>query len=234
MYWPRILPAFGSISALFALFVLLFAWCGSILFTNTNMNVESKLFFPNMWEGMWTLVVLLTTNNSPNMIMPAYSSNRAFVLFYISFLLLAYFFGLNMITAIIYKEYNNSRERHSAERLARRRESLTEAFRLLDIEGQGKLNSRRILEVFWELNNSSEIEYIAENRARLLFAAVDSDGDHMVNSEEFMSICDVLQVRNGTEFGTPFSRQHIPESLLENAVLGTSGFLQKEHCSAYL
>lgn len=188
------MPAFGSISALFVLFVLIFAWCGCIVFTNTSMDTETKLFFPNLWEGMWTLMVLLTTNNSPDVMMPAYSNNRLFVLFYIGFMLLAYFFGLNMMTAVIYKEYNSNRELHTTEMLALRRENLAKAFCLLDSAGQGTLNSSQIKEVFWELNSSSELEHIGEDRARLLYAAIDSDGDHVVDEEEFMSICDVLQV----------------------------------------
>ncbi|CAD7699227.1 unnamed protein product [Ostreobium quekettii] len=191
----RILPAFGSISALFALFVLLYAWCGCILFSRDEASgIEDALFFPNLWEGMWTLVVLTTTNNSPDMIMPAYSSNRMSILYYMTFLLLAYFFGLNMITAIIYKEYNRGRELNSMKRLARREENLREAFRWLD-DGTGIVSAERMMEVFVELNKTTEMEHIAEDHAKLLFAAVDVDGDGAVTQEEFMSVCDVLQVR---------------------------------------
>eukprot|EP00803_Ostreobium_quekettii_P002205 evm.model.scf_1276.1 EVM.evm.TU.scf_1276.1 scf_1276:563-2464(-) len=158
------------------------------------MDIEENLYFSSLLEGMWTLIVLTTTNNSPNMIMPAYTANRLAILYYMLFLLLAYFFGLNMITAIIYKEYNNSRENNSAKRLAQREESLRQAFALLD-EGSGSLSAEKMMEMFKELNRATEIDYIAEDRARLLFAAVDADGNKAVTEEEFMSVCDVLQVR---------------------------------------
>ena len=206
----RILPAFGSICILFGLFLFLFAWCGCIMFTDDEMSIEKEIFFPNLWEAMWTLMILLTTNNSPNMFMPAFKVNRLAMLYYASFSLLVLFFGLNMITAIIYKEYNASRDRSYDDRMECRRANLREAFKLLDKEGAGKIDSKKIMEVFWEMNNNSEIDYIAEDRAKLLFMAADTDGDNMLDAEEFMSICDVLRVRTSDGVG----RALPPPSLL--------------------
>eukprot|EP00803_Ostreobium_quekettii_P002207 evm.model.scf_1276.3 EVM.evm.TU.scf_1276.3 scf_1276:5647-9265(-) len=192
----RILPAFGSICFLFFLFLFLFAWCGCIMFTDESMKIEKEIFFPNLWEAMYTLMIFLTTNNSPNMFQPAFKINRWAMLYYAVFALVVLFFGLNMITAIIYKEYNSSRERDGKMRMANREENLREAFKLLvDKDNGNRIDSKKIMEVFWDMNNNAEMDYIAEDSAKLLFAAADSDGDNMLDEIEFMALCDVLRVR---------------------------------------
>ncbi|CAD7699225.1 unnamed protein product [Ostreobium quekettii] len=191
----RIMPSFGSICFLFFLFLFLFAWCGCIMFTDPSMRIEKEIFFPNLWEAMYTLMIFLTTNNSPNMFQPAFRLNRWAMLYYASFSLLVLFFGLNMITAIIYKEYNASRERDRELRMENRRENLKEAFKLLAEEDGDKISSKKIMEVFWDMNTNAEIEYIAEDSAKLLFAAADADGDDMLDETEFVALCDVLRVR---------------------------------------
>ena len=49
--------------------------------------------------------------------------------------------------------------------------------------------------VFRELNHYREIAYIGPERARLLFAALDNNGENAINESEFLATCDLLEVR---------------------------------------
>ena len=94
---PLLLP-----QVLGTLLILYFSALGLILFENT---AEEVVEFPNLGEGMKSLLVLLTTANFPDVMMPAYQEQRWSALFFIVFLLIGLFFLMNLILATIYNHY---------------------------------------------------------------------------------------------------------------------------------
>jgi len=51
------------------------------------------------------LIILLTTANFPDIMLPSYNSNRVNCLFYISFMIIGLYFLLNVLLAIVYDNY---------------------------------------------------------------------------------------------------------------------------------
>jgi hypothetical protein len=52
---------------------------------------------------MWSLLILTTSANFPDVMLPAYKLNRAACIFFISFLVLSLFLFMSMVLAIIYQ-----------------------------------------------------------------------------------------------------------------------------------
>ena len=55
-----------------ALYILYFAWLGERLFKGTVEGVE---YFSSFGNSCWNLLVLLTTANFPDILLPAYNAN---------------------------------------------------------------------------------------------------------------------------------------------------------------
>ena len=85
----RTLPSVMDSVVLIALLLVVYAIVGVILFRNTE---EGEQFFSSFGKAMVSMLVLLTTANYPDVMMPAYSRYRASVLFFASFLLIGLFF----------------------------------------------------------------------------------------------------------------------------------------------
>lgn len=147
-----------------------------------------------MWDAMWSLLVLLTTANFPDVMMPSYTSSHAYVLFFATFEIVGNWFLLNVVLAVVYKGHTDMLQATADRRAAVREHALCRAFELLDVQNQGTLSQGTVKAVFDELNLYREIAYIDTQQARLMFAVLDSSGDGMVDREEFRAICDTIQI----------------------------------------
>ena len=60
-----------------------------------------------MEEALWSLLVLLTTANYPDVMMPAYAASRAAVAFFATFEIVGNWFLLNVVHAVVYKGHSD-------------------------------------------------------------------------------------------------------------------------------
>lgn len=80
----KILPSFIDVAVLLILTIFVFSVAGVIMFEGTE---EGRQFFPSILEGALNLQILLTTSNFPDVMMPAYSDNWLFSIFFVGYLI---------------------------------------------------------------------------------------------------------------------------------------------------
>lgn len=64
-----------EIMMLLVSYILFFGWIATRLFRGTQ---EGEKYFPNLSEGCWSLLILLTTANFPDIMLPAYHTHKAY------------------------------------------------------------------------------------------------------------------------------------------------------------
>jgi hypothetical protein len=92
----KMIPQIIYILAMLAIVVLFYAWFGVVLFYGTEQGDQT---FPNLIEGIWTLWICITTANYPDVMMPSYNDNRLSAIFFVSFMVISFFYLMNLILA---------------------------------------------------------------------------------------------------------------------------------------
>ncbi|XP_065448698.1 two pore channel protein 2 isoform X7 [Chrysemys picta bellii] len=127
-------PESVSVVLLLAVHLCLFTMFGMLLFARSKDKQQDKEwvgYFHNLPDSLTSLLVLLTTANNPDVMIPAYSKNRAYSIFFILFTVLGNLFLMNLLTAIIYNQFRGYLLKSVQSSLLRRRLGIRAAFEVL-------------------------------------------------------------------------------------------------------
>ncbi|KAJ7344580.1 hypothetical protein JRQ81_000530 [Phrynocephalus forsythii] len=130
----RTLPEIASVMLLLAVHLFLFTMFGMLLFARTKdaqQDKEWQGYFHSLPDSLTSLLVLLTTANNPDVMIPAYSKNRAYSIFFIVFTVIGNLFLMNLLTAIIYNQFRGYLLKSVQSSLFRRRLGIRAAFEVL-------------------------------------------------------------------------------------------------------
>uniref|UniRef100_A0A3Q2X5B9 Two pore segment channel 2 n=1 Tax=Haplochromis burtoni TaxID=8153 RepID=A0A3Q2X5B9_HAPBU len=134
----RTLPEIASVILLLALHLCLFTMIGMLLFAKNEdpkKNGEWELHFRNLPSSLTSLLVLLTTANNPDVMIPAYSLNRCNAIFFVAFSVIGTYCLMNLLTAIIYNQFRGYLLMSVQTSFLRRRLGIRAAFQVLTCRG---------------------------------------------------------------------------------------------------
>lgn len=186
----HMLPEVANVLFLLFLFVSIYAWVGVVAFYGSDEGVE---LFPNILDAMFTLWIATTTANYPDLMMPVYNKNRLSTLYFVIFMLVTFFFLMNVILASVVNAYDNELERRRDERSKLMDQKLGSAFELMDRNSTGTIDRETVMALMLIMNEDfHEFRTIPPDEAKLLFAILDKDGSNSISKDEFMDFANVL------------------------------------------
>ncbi|XP_035885706.1 two pore calcium channel protein 2 isoform X3 [Phyllostomus discolor] len=209
------LPEMASVALLLALHLCVFTMFGMLLFTgekqDDRQDRERLTYFRNLPEALTSLLVLLTTANNPDVMVPAYSKNRAYAIFFIAFTLIGSLFLMNLLTAIIYNQFRGYLLKSFQASLFRRRLGTRAAYEVLSsTSGGAGVRAQDLLQVLRRVQ-------VDGTRKQVVMERVRSHGSGLLSADEFQKLFN--------EFDKRVTKEHPPPPEYRSPFLQTAQFL---------
>ncbi|XP_030667269.1 two pore calcium channel protein 2 isoform X2 [Nomascus leucogenys] len=224
------LPEMASVGLLLAIHLCLFTMFGMLLFAggkDDGQDRERLTYFQNLPESLTSLLVLLTTANNPDVMIPAYSKNRAYAIFFIVFTVIGSLFLMNLLTAIIYSQFRGYLMKSLQTSLFRRRLGTRAAFEVLSsMVGEGGafppavgVKPQNLLRVLQKVQLDS-------SHKQAMMEKVRSYGSVLLSAEEFQKLFD--------ELDRSVVKEHPPRPEYQSPFLQSAQFLFGHYYFDYL
>lgn len=89
---------------LLILHIFIFGWMANFLFRDLYKDYQ---YFHSFHDSLWSMLILLSTANFPDIMMPAYLENQAYCLFFIFYLVIGLLVLQRLMLAVLYNDYKN-------------------------------------------------------------------------------------------------------------------------------
>uniref|UniRef100_A0A8C7FMZ5 Two pore segment channel 2 n=1 Tax=Oncorhynchus kisutch TaxID=8019 RepID=A0A8C7FMZ5_ONCKI len=152
---------------------------------NPKQNGEWEAYFRDLPTSLSSLLVLLTTANNPDVMIPAYSLNRGYSIFFILFSGFGTYFLMNLLTAIVYNQFRGYLLMSVQASILRRRLGVRAAFEVMFCQGRERVRVDASLQVMARVQMKSYYRQAIIKRVQQL-----SDG--FIQWEAFRRLFDEL------------------------------------------
>lgn len=214
----RTLPEIASVILLLALHLCIFTMIGMLIFAKSDdpkKNGEWETYFKNLPNALSSLLVLLTTANNPDVMIPAYSLNRGYSIFFILFSVFGTYLLMNLMTAIIYNQFRGYLLMSVQTSIIRRRLGIRAAFEVLCCPGRGHTSTQseghvEQVAVNMFLQVMSRVHMKSYCRQAIIKAAQQFP-DGFINGEAFQRLFN--------ELDKDFMKEHPPKPVYSSSIL---------------
>jgi hypothetical protein len=172
-------------------YIVFSSWAGYRLFRGTP---EGEAYFTSLSSSCWSLLILMTTANFPDVMLPAYKMGTIYVLFFVAYLIFGLYFLMNLLIAVFSSNYKNRVEQSINKFVNVRENYLEKKFFEYDVGNKGYLTEeecKKLIEYLLLLDSSKDIEELNLEEFVML---LDKDSDRKITLSEFYNYFDVMDV----------------------------------------
>ncbi|CAJ0953436.1 unnamed protein product [Ranitomeya imitator] len=102
--------------------------------TGKLVTAEGEPYFENYLDGAFNLYVLVTTANSPDVMMPAYDYNWWYSVFFIAYIILNTYIFMSVFLAVVYNNYRKHLKNEIRKLAYMKRRKMADAFNALKVQ----------------------------------------------------------------------------------------------------
>ncbi|XP_075555699.1 uncharacterized protein LOC142588108 isoform X3 [Dermacentor variabilis] len=153
---------------------------------------DGRPYFKDYFDIYFSLYVLITTANNPDVMMPAYNDNSLFALFFVVYTLICLYIFMNIILAVIYYNYRENLKVEVQNMVGVKRDNLSRAFDLLKVRDGDSfvITYSRFVALLDKIPPTR-----SEITKKILWYVLDQNGDNKVDLPDFMYLADLLNVQ---------------------------------------
>ncbi|KAJ8246465.1 hypothetical protein GJAV_G00268130 [Gymnothorax javanicus] len=187
------LPQILYVFLLFIFSVLMFSLMALKLFGKRGLKTnDGSPYFTNYLHIVFDLYVLVTTANSPDVMMPAYNANIFFAIFFIVYILINTYIFMSVFLAVVYNNYKKYLKEEVRQLVRAKRCKMARAFRVLQEPGEA---GPVVLQARWSQLVRLVQPDISSAHRELLWSVSDPEKRGHIGKLAFMQLPDLLNIQ---------------------------------------
>ncbi|XP_059186453.1 two pore segment channel 3 [Centropristis striata] len=188
------LPQIFYVFLLFMFSVLIFSLMALKLLGKRGLKtIDGHPYFTNYLDIVFDLYVLVTTANSPDVMMPAYNNSFFFAIFFILYILINIYIFMSVFLAVVYNNYKKYLKEEVRQLVRAKRHKMVRAFAVLQEqrqEGGEPVVSRENWNKMVRLVRSD----ISNAHRELLWSVSDNNQQGCIGKVAFVQLADLLNI----------------------------------------
>ncbi|XP_062933886.1 two pore channel protein 2-like [Cynocephalus volans] len=187
------LPDILYVFLLFMFSVLIFSLMALKLFGDRGLKtVEGSSYFTDILEIAFELYVLVTTANSPDVMLPAYDFNWWYSLYFVTFIIINTYIFMSVFLAVVYNNYRKHLKNEIRKLVYLKRHKMIEAFNILKV----KVGTEFVVkETEWRQLTKVVAPDISTSHLELLLRISDEGQKGHVDKMNFLRLADLLNIQ---------------------------------------
>ncbi|XP_044285080.1 two pore calcium channel protein 1-like [Varanus komodoensis] len=187
------LPEITYVFLLFTFSVLMFSLMALKLFGDRNLRtVDGLPYFSNYLAIVFDMYVLVTTANSPDVMMPAYDVSGWYSLFFITYIVINTYIFMSVFLAVVYNNYRKHLKNEIRKLAYMKRRKMIEAFNLLKVEEGADFVVHADK---WKLLVKLVAPDISASHRELLLRISDEEQKGSIDKKSFVRLADLLNIQ---------------------------------------
>ncbi|XP_076665106.1 two pore segment channel 1 isoform X1 [Andrena cerasifolii] len=186
------LPPILDMLGLLLFFITLYTVLGYYMFCEMNRN------FSTLQDSFVSLFVLLTTANFPDVMMPSYSRNKWYAIYFVSYLSTMLYVMMNLMLAVVNETFTAAERDKFKKLFLHKRNACQHAFKLLvSKQNPDKMRFRQFEGLIRYYTPNKNIRDIV-----LMFRHLNASGGGALSAEEFLNIYDTIILQWEPQYST--------------------------------
>ncbi|XP_058523601.1 two pore calcium channel protein 1-like [Ochotona princeps] len=187
------LPDILYVFLLFMFSVLVFSLMALKLFGDRGLKTaEGSPYLTNILEIAFELYVLVTTANSPDVMMPAYDFNGWYSLFFIAYIIINTYIFMSVFLAVVYNNYRKHLKNEIRKLVYLKRYKMIEAFNILKVQVGVEFV---VQEATWKRLARLVVPDLSTSHLELLWKISDEGQKGHVDRMNFLRLADLLNIQ---------------------------------------
>ncbi|XP_072912060.1 two pore segment channel 3 isoform X1 [Hemitrygon akajei] len=187
------LPEISYVFILFMFSVAVFSLMALKLFAKRKLTtVEGAAYFSNYLDAFFSLYVLVTTANSPDIMMPAYEVSWAYAIFFIIFIIVNTYVFMSLFLAVVYNDYKKHLKNEVRKLVYMKHRKMTEAFNILKTKNGTEF---AVQDSQWRQLVKLVAPEIPSSHRELLWRVLDDEQKGFIGKESFIRLADLLNIQ---------------------------------------
>jgi two pore calcium channel protein 1 len=189
-----VIPKISEVALLLCTHIFFSGVIGYVLFSRKAIGIGKNPNFESLESSFYSLFILLTTTNFPDVMIPSYNAQNWTALFFVAYLVFGLFFLMNLVLAVVVSSFKRSTREVCEEVIKNQCSALAAAFNEL-ADSTPHTPDKVVTAESWMSMMRFYRPGVSDRHSLVIFRALDVHGNCYLTLSEWRRIPEFVDVK---------------------------------------